>query len=65
MAYRITRTLGSSVNPDLMPGMAEIGLLSNLEIWVGIIVACMPTLVPCSEDIRATEFDQDFSKTVR
>lgn len=46
MAYRITRTVGSSVNPDPMLAMAEIGLLSNLEIWLGIIVACMPTLAP-------------------
>lgn len=46
MAYRITRTVGGSVNPDPMLAMAEIGLLSNLELWIGIIVACMPTLAP-------------------
>lgn len=46
MCYRITRTVGGSVNPDPMLAMAEIGLLSNLEIWLGIIVACLPTMAP-------------------
>jgi hypothetical protein len=26
--------------------LTDIGLLSHLELWLGIIVACMPTLAP-------------------
>ena len=26
--------------------MSQIGLLSNLELWLGIIVACLPTMAP-------------------
>lgn len=44
MCYRIYATVRG--NPDPMLALAEVGLLSNLEIWFGIIVACMPTMAP-------------------
>ncbi len=44
MCYRIDQTVNS--DPDPMLAIAKIGLLSNLELWLGIIVACLPTMAP-------------------
>ncbi|KAI0887875.1 uncharacterized protein GGS22DRAFT_185256 [Annulohypoxylon maeteangense] len=44
MCYRIEQTVHS--DPDFMLGFARVGLLSDVEIWLGIIVACIPTLAP-------------------
>ncbi|KAI5926905.1 hypothetical protein F4810DRAFT_651396 [Camillea tinctor] len=44
MCYRIDQTVNR--DPDPMLAIAKIGLLSDLELWLGIIVACLPTLAP-------------------
>lgn len=44
MGYRIALTVQG--NPDPMLSTAHIGLLSNVELWLGIIVACLPTMAP-------------------
>ncbi|KAK0629345.1 hypothetical protein B0T17DRAFT_615131 [Bombardia bombarda] len=44
MWYRIYTTVHG--NPDPVLALADVGLLSLLELWLGIIVACMPTVAP-------------------
>ncbi|KAK8062547.1 hypothetical protein PG997_014644 [Apiospora hydei] len=44
MCYRIDQTVHS--DPDPMIAIARVGLLSNVELWLGIIVACLPTMAP-------------------
>lgn len=44
MCYRLKETVHT--DPDPMIATARIGLLSNLELWLGIIVACLPTMAP-------------------
>ncbi|KAH9987074.1 hypothetical protein F4779DRAFT_638860 [Xylariaceae sp. FL0662B] len=44
MCYRIDQTVHS--DPDPMLSIAKVGLLSDLELWLGIIVACLPTMAP-------------------
>ncbi|KAI0593476.1 hypothetical protein F4775DRAFT_577880 [Biscogniauxia sp. FL1348] len=44
MCYRIDQTLHSG--PDPMLAIAKVGLLTDFELWLGIIVACLPTLAP-------------------
>lgn len=44
MAYRLEQALHS--HPDPLLAIARIGLLSDLELWLGIIVACIPTTAP-------------------
>ncbi|KUJ07706.1 uncharacterized protein LY89DRAFT_765652 [Mollisia scopiformis] len=44
MCYRLDQTVHS--DPDPMIATARIGLLSNLELWLGIIVTCLPTMAP-------------------
>lgn len=46
MAWRIQATYESTKNPDFVYTLATIGLISGLELWLGIIVACMPTIPP-------------------
>ncbi|KAI9667971.1 MAG: hypothetical protein M1821_000791 [Bathelium mastoideum] len=48
MCYRIEQTVHS--NPDPMLASAKIGLLSNLELWLGIIVSCLPTMAPFARE---------------
>lgn len=46
MAWRIQATYVSEHDPDFVYSLATIGLISGLELWLGIIVACMPTIPP-------------------
>jgi len=46
MAWRIQATYQSATNPDFVYTLATVGLISGLELWLGIIVACMPTITP-------------------
>lgn len=46
MAWRIQATYASTHDPDFVYALATIGLISGLELWLGIIVACMPTIPP-------------------
>ncbi|KAI0388468.1 hypothetical protein F5Y17DRAFT_452685 [Xylariaceae sp. FL0594] len=44
MAYRIEQAVHA--DPDPLIAIARVGLLSNVELWLGIIVACLPTMAP-------------------
>ncbi|KAM7206084.1 Cytochrome P450 [Naviculisporaceae sp. PSN 640] len=44
MFYRIYVTVHS--NPDGMIALADVGVLSGMEVWLGFIVACVPTAAP-------------------
>jgi len=44
MAYRLQQAADTEANPAVTS--AKIGLLSSVELWLGIIVACLPTLAP-------------------
>lgn len=44
MCLRIEQTVNGNV--DRMEATANLGLLSAVELWLGIIVACMPTMAP-------------------
>lgn len=46
MAWRIQATYESAKNPDFVYSLATVGLISGLELWLGIIVVCMPTIPP-------------------
>jgi hypothetical protein len=46
MCWRLQATITSASNPDFVYSLANIGLLSLLELWLGVIVACIPTLAP-------------------
>lgn len=48
MAWRIQVTLESAVQTDFVFGFSTVALISFLELWLGLIVACMPTLAPLS-----------------
>jgi hypothetical protein len=44
MVWRLHETIVP--RPDFVYSLADIGLLSLMELWLGIIVACLPTLAP-------------------
>ncbi|KAK0660782.1 hypothetical protein QBC41DRAFT_261546 [Cercophora samala] len=44
MLYRVYVTVHA--NPDPALALADVGLLSFIELWLGIIVACVPTTAP-------------------
>jgi len=44
MSYRVYEAVHP--NPDGVVAIADQGVLAFLELWVGIIVACMPTMAP-------------------
>ncbi|KAL2259509.1 hypothetical protein VTK26DRAFT_6799 [Humicola hyalothermophila] len=46
MGWRIDVTIESTKHPDFSHSLADIALISLLELWLGIIVACIPTLAP-------------------
>lgn len=46
MGWRIDVTIESTKHPDFSYSLADIALISLLELWLGIIVACIPTLAP-------------------
>jgi hypothetical protein len=46
MGWRLYATTVSLNDPDFTYHFTEIGLISCLELWLGVIVNCMPTLGP-------------------
>jgi hypothetical protein len=46
MAWRINITVQSINQADFVYGLGNVGLAAFLEVWLGIIVACLPTLPP-------------------
>lgn len=46
MCWRLQATTVSLKDPDFTYHFSDIGLISCLELWLGIIVNCMPTLGP-------------------
>lgn len=47
MAWRVRITVNSVIDTtDSVYGVGKISLVSLLELWLGIIVACLPTLAP-------------------
>lgn len=46
MCWRIVATRETVVQTDFVWALGTIGLISFLELWLGFIVACTPTLVP-------------------
>ncbi|KAI0838423.1 hypothetical protein F5Y06DRAFT_268049 [Hypoxylon sp. FL0890] len=46
MCWRLEATTESLRDPDFPYHLSEIGLISCLELWLGVIVNCMPTLGP-------------------
>ncbi|KND86233.1 hypothetical protein TOPH_09134 [Tolypocladium ophioglossoides CBS 100239] len=46
MAWRLQFTIVSSSDPDFVFNFITITLISFLELWLGVIVACIPTLAP-------------------
>jgi len=45
-AWRIVITNKSVTEADFVYGLALIALVSQLELWLGIIIACLPTMAP-------------------
>lgn len=60
MGYRLDQTVNG--DPDPMLSMARIGLLSNMELWLGIIVACIPTMAPFARTYIQPSLSKVFSK---
>lgn len=46
MCWRLQATTESLKDPDFTYHFYDIGLISCLELWLGVIVNCMPTLGP-------------------
>lgn len=46
MAWRIQITNNGISQSDFVYGLGSIGLVSFLELWLGIIIVCLPTLAP-------------------
>lgn len=46
MGWRIKITVESTTKTDFVYGLGNIGIVTMFELWVGIIVACLPTLAP-------------------
>jgi hypothetical protein len=46
MGWRIAITVQSITQTDFVYGLGNIGLVTHLEVWIGIIIACLPTLTP-------------------
>lgn len=46
MGWRVKITIDSTTRTDFVYGLGNIALVALLEVWCGIIVACMPTLAP-------------------
>lgn len=46
MIWRIIWTEEYRANPDFTTYLGKIGIVSGFELWLGIIVACIPTLAP-------------------
>lgn len=46
MGWRIKITVESMSKTDFVYGLGNIALVADLEVWLGITVACLPTLTP-------------------
>jgi hypothetical protein len=46
MAWRLQFTIVTLNDPDFVFNLYNIGLISLLELWLGVIAACIPTLGP-------------------
>lgn len=46
MCWRLEATLKSIDDPDFSVTLSQVALPALLELWLGIICACMPTLNP-------------------
>ncbi|KAK4077781.1 uncharacterized protein Triagg1_3475 [Trichoderma aggressivum f. europaeum] len=46
MAWRLQFTISTLNDTDFVFNLFDIGLISLLELWLGIIAACIPTLGP-------------------
>ena len=46
MGWRVQITVQSITETDFVYGLGNIGLVTHLEVWIGITVACLPTLTP-------------------
>ncbi|GJC96504.1 Integral membrane protein [Colletotrichum higginsianum IMI 349063] len=46
MIWRLVNTVVTIGDPDFVYNLHDIGLISLLELWIGIIIACLPTLGP-------------------
>lgn len=44
--WRIKITSDALVQSDFVYGLYQVGLVSLLELWVGILAACLPTVAP-------------------
>lgn len=46
MGWRIQVTVLAVTQTDFVYGLGNIGLVAHLEVWLGMIIACLPTLPP-------------------
>ncbi|KAI3554723.1 hypothetical protein CaCOL14_000168 [Colletotrichum acutatum] len=46
MIWRLVNTVTTIGDLDFVYNLHDIGLVSLLELWIGIIIACLPTLGP-------------------
>ncbi|KAJ0139505.1 hypothetical protein CTA2_1771 [Colletotrichum tanaceti] len=46
MVWRLINTVTTIGDQDFVYNLHDIGLISLLELWIGIIIACLPTLGP-------------------
>ncbi|GKT46423.1 uncharacterized protein ColSpa_06604 [Colletotrichum spaethianum] len=46
MIWRLINTVTTIGDLDFVYNLRDIGLISLLELWIGIIIACLPTLGP-------------------
>lgn len=46
MGWRIKITVESTTQTDFVYGLGNIGVVTLFELWIGILVACLPTLAP-------------------
>ncbi|KAK1590111.1 uncharacterized protein LY79DRAFT_555910 [Colletotrichum navitas] len=46
MIWRLVNTITTIGDPDFVYNLHDIGLVSLLELWIGIVIACLPTLGP-------------------
>ena len=46
MGWRVQLATDPVTDSDVSYGTGRIALLSNLEVWLGIIIACLPNFTP-------------------
>ncbi|KAL0941908.1 uncharacterized protein CTRU02_204671 [Colletotrichum truncatum] len=46
MVWRLVNTVTTIGDTDFVYNLHDIGLISLLELWIGIVIACLPTLGP-------------------